>query len=675
MRSDLVQAACRGEQYEVLRLLQWATEKNKKKALSESIVKNQLHVAAKLLEAGVPVSPGKLNQVVRRVAKRREYIEMIQLLLLHGAKIITRDSGWMLRVGSEVGILELVNAAVATTGCNLDETGSKGSTALIFATKNGNLQIVRALLNAGATVNERSRSHMTALMVAAQNGYLEMAQVLIEHGANAEMWDKTKNKVFDFAKGNPEMLNLLKKAHEDNMFRRADFSYFPIALEFMKTRNDWDEWNRVNIEMLNNTITFEKGFELLISSKGVNVDSVDIYNRTILMFASYFGYVGIVTTLLVHKAKTNLVDHSEMSALSWGTCGGQAIVVQLLIRYRAPLNYLDQLERTALHHAVRRRDYRVAHYLDYYGETLYTAYQLEGGLAWASMHGMSAIVERLLSFGINPNEADEDGLTGLMRATACGHMECVNFLLRAGAEVNIIDSDGKSALWWAIMNEEIEIEKLLLENNAKLGSTPIALKGLRLVVVQNQIGELKNFLKQVDDKTPDSELVEYFKSLVYSLRMNTWEIAEGLVEAAVDMGYIERRLQESILPIALEEGCPYKLAWTLIQKGADIKATDSKKNSPLDLTVHHEGEIDEERAKLIKWLLEKGVSVKVNKEKIGRDAAEVLKTNPDPKSAPKPAAPKLAPKPEPKPEVKEENTGFSFVKLEDVSLPTGWKNA
>lgn len=344
---------------------------------------------------------------------------------------------------------------------------------------------------------------------------------------------------------------MLKKAHYENMFQKVDLSYFSIVQEFM---TDIDEWNKVNNEMIDKSITFSDGFKLLISNKGLNVNNIDIYGRSILNFSSYFGYVGIVFMLLSNKADVTLSDIAGMSALTWGTNGGRPDV---FIKYRAPLNSMDGLDRTALHHALRACNYGVAELLSNFRLYLYSADQLEGALIWASVNGHDRIVSSLLYVGISANEADENGVSALLHATANGHLECATLLINYGAEVNATDGDGRASLWHAISNGQIKIEKLLRDNNGRLGSAAIELTGLRFAVRHKQLGDIQEILKNMDSKADSWEKMEGFPSLVDSLRMRQWDIANLLVGAAGDdLNKIEARERTNLLVLALEEECP-----------------------------------------------------------------------------------------------------------------------
>ncbi len=60
-----------------------------------------------------------------------------------------------------------------------------GMTALLFAARDGNLDAVRALLQAGADINQVSGGeHSSPLVIAIANGHYEVGKFLLDHGAN-----------------------------------------------------------------------------------------------------------------------------------------------------------------------------------------------------------------------------------------------------------------------------------------------------------------------------------------------------------------------------------------------------------------------------------------------------------------------------------------------------------
>lgn len=145
----------------------------------------------------------------------------------------------------DVGFSVILQHWLQTQGLNpadLEQRGSNGDTALMLATRAGELEVVRSLLQAGAVVNTRNHdgnnalwfacfrdrydlieqlvqagieidnqndNGATALMYAASAGKTEMVQCLLAAGANAELKNLDDFRAIDFA-ANLDILRMLK---------------------------------------------------------------------------------------------------------------------------------------------------------------------------------------------------------------------------------------------------------------------------------------------------------------------------------------------------------------------------------------------------------------------------------------------------------------------------------
>ena len=69
-------------------------------------------------------------------------------------------------------------------------TDGGGLTALVFATRQGSLDCVKALVEAGADVNQATRYGWTPLLVATQNRHYQIGKYLLEHGARPNIANK-----------------------------------------------------------------------------------------------------------------------------------------------------------------------------------------------------------------------------------------------------------------------------------------------------------------------------------------------------------------------------------------------------------------------------------------------------------------------------------------------------
>jgi ankyrin repeat protein len=89
----------------------------------------------------------------------------------------------------------------------------------------------------------------------------------------------------------------------------------------------------------------------------------------------------------------------------------------------------------------------------------------ETAIIIASSSGNKAMVKMLLDKGANPNITNE-GYTAIIYATSYGFVEIVEMLVENGADVNQIHLDGTTPLINAVLSDDGEMVKLLLDKGA-----------------------------------------------------------------------------------------------------------------------------------------------------------------------------------------------------------------
>ena len=67
---------------------------------------------------------------------------------------------------------------------DVNSTDRDGKTPLMFAAKNGNLEIVKTLVQNGADLNSQDHEYYTALMLAVMNNHLDIVKYLVEQNAD-----------------------------------------------------------------------------------------------------------------------------------------------------------------------------------------------------------------------------------------------------------------------------------------------------------------------------------------------------------------------------------------------------------------------------------------------------------------------------------------------------------
>lgn len=108
---------------------------------------------------------------------------------------------------------------------NVNALDQDGRTALMFAAFNGHLEIVKSLYEKGAKINLQDYVGRTALMFASSGKFPETVNFLLEEGADANLVDTEENFtaiMFAASEGNMEVVKVLLKFKADPNLKDVD---------------------------------------------------------------------------------------------------------------------------------------------------------------------------------------------------------------------------------------------------------------------------------------------------------------------------------------------------------------------------------------------------------------------------------------------------------------------
>lgn len=407
-------AAYKGDAAEVKRLLAagaQVSEANDYGAMPMQLAATTGNVAVMklLLDAGADVeSPNEDGQTALMEVARTGNVEAAELLLKHGAR---------------------VNA--------VEQFG--GQTALMWAAARRQPAMVKLLASKGAEVNGRSivrewQRHITAegrakdtnsggltpLMYAARDNCLECAQILVKYHADVNMADPDgvapvtvaiQNQNWDVAKF---LISAGADVNEWDMYGMAPLH---VAIE-METGEGAGFFGRRMGESIDrpNKATPQEVIQMMVD-RGANPNQ-QMYFRaprepgfvsggsrgtTPFMVACSKGDVALVKTLLAHGADVHLrqADDETPMMLAIGARGVKedTIVEMLKVLHEAGA---DVNVVAKYHHLQRTRG----------GSALHVAVRA----------GLKKVIAELVSFGIDVNAKDPDGLTALDYAMARGYV-------------------------------------------------------------------------------------------------------------------------------------------------------------------------------------------------------------------------------------------------------------
>ena len=324
---------------------------------------------------------------------------------------------------------------------------------LVEAVKQGNIAVVRSLLNQHIDVNAMQADGTTTFAWAAQLDDLEIAELLIRAGA---------------------------KVNAAN-----DYGATPLWIACAN----------------GNSVMIEK---LLKAGADPSVQLVS--GETALMTAAELGSTDIVKLLVTYGAHVNAKENQAgQTALMWAVAEKQPETARVLVEHGADVHARSKSGFTALLFAAQQDDVKSAEILLAAGANVNQA--ADDGttpLLKASANGQEPVLLLLLNKGADPNATDVNGYTALHFAAARrNRVESVRALLAHGAKPNVRlvkdpakgDSNrttiGATPFFLAAEARNIANMRLLASNGADplLGTTETMFSnednGYRLQVVAN----------------------------------------------------------------------------------------------------------------------------------------------------------------------------------------------
>ena len=328
------------------------------------------------------------------------------------AAVTSADGSSALLMAAYEGDVQRV-AALLRQGADPRQGNRYGATPLGEAARRGDAEVMRLLLKAGADANEANAEGQTALMDVARTGNLAAATLLLQHGARIdarERWGGQTALLWAAAQNQPAMIRLL-------VAKGAD-------INVRATVRDWQR--RVTAEG---------------RPKDMNRGGM-----TPLLYAAREGHIDCVRELLRLKAQVDLADPDGTTPLVLALMNGHWDVGKALIDAGADVNQWDFYGQSPLYMAVDMK-------------TLPAGARVE--LPGLDVLSGLDMIKLLLAKGANPNmqlklrppyrqavfDRNADfaliaGSTPLLRAAVAADTETLQLLLAAGAKVDLPNEEG-----------------------------------------------------------------------------------------------------------------------------------------------------------------------------------------------------------------------------------------
>ena len=403
------------------------------------------------------------------------------------------DKGWTMM---DVGDVKRLNAP------------SVQGAALMMATDEGNVEIVRDLLELGADVNSRVNPlRRQVLARAVEGGQEEVVKVLVAAGANLRSIECVD-----------AFIRLVRRDFYDCENKRT--SAMSLVGTLIDAGLNVDTMGTAGVLALTvAAANDDEAMTRLLLDKGADVDALNADGYTALMRAVNENREHMVQFVLECGADVNARSDAGETALILAGATDNGVLVEMLIDAGADVNALDDAGLTALmrddcedepkrilldagaiqydkprpaldhigsDHPLTPRCKRSFHLNVLHGkvdevrqmlilspslvdEPILRGPTVETPLISASIAGDIAMVKELINHGANVNLVFEDA-AALIHACVGGHTATVAALLLAGADVNAGTIDGTTALMYAIQVRSESIVRVLLHGGADVNA-------------------------------------------------------------------------------------------------------------------------------------------------------------------------------------------------------------
>ena len=350
-------------------------------------------------------------------------------------------------------------------------------------------EVLQSIIDLGADVNARNKKNCTALMLASKNGNVDAMNVLVGAGADQGIEDDNgcswihyhfdgdcRKEVFESMinlgacvnatnkknttplmmasrKGNVDAMNVFLNAGADPAIEDANgYSWIHYAI-----------FEGCSKEVLQSVI--DLGADVNVTSK---------QNCSALMLASKKGNEDAINVLLgagADQANEDVNGDSWIHYFVRGDCNKD--VLRLIIQLGANVNAKNKMNCTALMLASKKGNEDAMNVLlsagadqaneDVNGDSL-IHYAIDGDCS-------KEVLQSVIELGADVNATNKQNVTALMLASNKGNIDAMNVLISAGANKTMEDANGESWIHYAVRGDcREEILKSIIELGADVNT-------------------------------------------------------------------------------------------------------------------------------------------------------------------------------------------------------------
>ena len=363
------------------------------------------------------------------IASQYSHTQIIEQLLKEHADVnIQHNDGWTaLMIASQNGHTEVIEQLL-NEHADVNIQNKNGSTALIIASHNYHTQVIKQLLKEHADVNIQENEGWTALMIASQNGHTQVVERLLKEYADVNIRNKN---------GSTALISASRNGHTQ------------VVEQLLKEEADVNIRNKngVSALMIASADGHTQVVELL-TKELVDIDVLMKDGSTALMLACHNGHLEVAECLLQSFADPHIIAYNGSTAFSLAAYNGNRDLVNMLLDKAEPTT--DEIEKAVVTSCYGGHSTLIT----FLSNKLPHLTNDQRELLDSCVKGdLGAVIMKTLDSSDTPLVL---GLTPLMVASSCGHVDIVDALIQAGADVNKCESHfGLTPLFFAVRGSKL----------------------------------------------------------------------------------------------------------------------------------------------------------------------------------------------------------------------------
>ena len=527
---------------------------------------------------------------------KSKFVRIIFLMIFVSMQIFAQDINYE-DIASNATAQEIQRLFNNNSSLKKQTFGENKETFLMLAIKNNRSQdVISACILAGSNVMAKTKDKKTPIMIAAQyNTSTEVLNTLIKSGVKVgsatkkrvQLKDSSKKTAFDYAKlnKNPEIYDLLLKYASDP----AEDEKAKLVAKNAKKNKSNEKEQTVNEE--NKQI--ESSSDLTENSSQVPNNSSENENQN-LEQNQQTNRTNIEENLPRVSSNSSSVSNSNENS-------SENILSETLNFENSNLPNSENQQNQQINSTNLNQNFEeIANFqsgnTEKDAEKTATEQKLNTQKAQIKQYTQTFLYDYAeeppeneeisqKSYKIeNPNLADSNGVTLLMKAAKAGNDWDIKNLIASGADVQMRDKDGWTALMYAVRYQNsLEILNILIQNGAyvrvrnKYNATPLLLAA---DYSQNpQILELLLTNRSINED-------EVFKSFIFAI---TGTAGEEHIKMAKVQLYLDREIQlnriwkgKTPLMYAAEYGSSTSVIQQLLDNGAKPGIKDAEGKTAFD---------------------------------------------------------------------------------------------